>query len=284
MLKRRDFLKVISAAILGEGLWGNVFASGIIIPDPPTCSQPDAHVKDYLFKMHAYDEHHAEDIFLDNRERRLLKQTLQRLRRLQEVVGHGNFYLLNFDDALKNAAHYSSVGAFTKDEIEFLEQVFYRDACCYGFLGHKPLQHITDRVDSTKAVRIPETGTYVYQGLSLETFEKIKKDVGEQLILTSGLRSIPKQFLLFLSKAHQHRGNLSLASRSLAPPGYSYHGIGDFDVGDVNLGSDNFTLRFTETGIYRQLQDLGYVQLRYRQNNDLGVRFEPWHIKVQARL
>jgi hypothetical protein len=174
------------------------------------------------------------------------------------------------------------VGAFTQAEIDFLERLFYQDASCYGFLGRKPLLKITDQVDRTKAVRIPQTGNYVYKGASLETFQRIRKDVGDKVVLTSGLRGIPKQFLLFLSKAYQHRGNLSLASRSLAPPGYSYHGIGDFDVGHIKLGSDNFTLRFTETDVYRQLQDLGYIELRYRENNDLGVRFEPWHIKVQT--
>jgi zinc D-Ala-D-Ala carboxypeptidase len=25
---------------------------------------------------------------------------------------------------------------------------------------------------------------------------------------------------------------------------------------------------------------LGYVQIRYTEDNRLGVRFEPWHIKV----
>jgi LAS superfamily LD-carboxypeptidase LdcB len=89
-----------------------------------------------------------------------------------------------------------------------------------------------------------------------------------------------KQFLLFLNKAYRSRGNLSVASRSLAPPGYSFHGVGDFDVGQVGFGIANFSSRFTTTKVFKRLRDLGYIELRYPKGNLLGVRFEPWHIKV----
>jgi LAS superfamily LD-carboxypeptidase LdcB len=89
-----------------------------------------------------------------------------------------------------------------------------------------------------------------------------------------------KQFLLFLNKANKNKGNLSMASRSLAPPGYSFHGIGDFDVGKKGYGIHNFTERFTKTNVYKRLTDLGYIKFRYERDNDLGVRFEPWHIEV----
>ena len=103
------------------------------------------------------------------------------------------------------------------------------------------------------------------------------------MVLTSGIRSVTKQFLLFLNKAYGSEGNLSLASRSLAPPGYSYHGIGDFDVGQTGLGPDNFTERFTTTSVYKRLNEQGYVRIRYPLDNMLGVRFEPWHIKVDPQ-
>ena len=83
-------------------------------------------------------------------------------------------------------------------------------------------------------------------------------------------------------KADENRGNLSLASRQIAPPGYSFHGISDFDVGQVGYGAANFTERFMYTDVYRRLESLGYLTLRYPQDNLLGVRFEPWHIKVHA--
>jgi len=108
--------------------------------------------------------------------------------------------------------------------------------------------------------------------------------VGRQVILTSGVRGLIKQFLLFLNKAYKSNGNLSLASRSLAPPGFSFHGIGDFDVGQAGFGVANFTERFTTTEVYRKLRYLDYINLRYTQDNLLGVRFEPWHVKMNSKV
>jgi hypothetical protein len=34
------------------------------------------------------------------------------------------------------------------------------------------------------------------------------------------------------------------------------------------------------TEVYKRLKEGGYLLLRYPQDNMLGVRFEPWHIKV----
>jgi D-alanyl-D-alanine carboxypeptidase len=87
-----------------------------------------------------------------------------------------------------------------------------------------------------------------------------------------------------LNKARKNNGNLSIASRSLAPPGYSFHGNGDFDVGQVGFGAANFTERFANTEVYKKLNELGYLKLRYPQKNLMGVRFEPWHIKVSTDL
>jgi LAS superfamily LD-carboxypeptidase LdcB len=91
---------------------------------------------------------------------------------------------------------------------------------------------------------------------------------------------VVKQMQLFVSKADRADGNLSLASRSLAPPGYSFHGVGDFDVGIKGWGARNFTDDFATTDEFKKLLDLGYIDIRYPADNRLGVRFEPWHIKV----
>jgi hypothetical protein len=172
------------------------------------------------------------------------------------------------------------VGRFTGTEIGLMERVFYNDAQNYGFFGQKPLENLTARINKKEIVKVPHTGNYLFRGLALSTFEKVRKEADDEVILTSGVRGMMKQFLLFLNKAYKSRGNLSLASRSLAPPGYSYHAIGDFDVGQVGLGAANFTIRFTNTRVYRRLSEMGYLKLRYPQNNLLGVRFEPWHVKV----
>jgi D-alanyl-D-alanine carboxypeptidase len=282
-MNRRDFLRAALGVAIVGGFAPEVLAQ---VPRIPPASKPghyDYFIRDYLYKIRNFDAHHQEDVCLDQAQFRLLKSCVARFKRLQRTVGHGNFYLLSFDDAIKISRNYRRVGRFTKEEIIFLEMIFYSDAAHYGFLGKKPLQNLTARIQRRKVVKVPYTGNYLYKGLPLETYKKVRRDLGREVILTSGIRSVIKQFLLFLNKAYKNDGNLSLASRSLAPPGYSYHGIGDFDVGQVGLGADNFTQRFTTTRVYRKLQDLGYIKIRYVQDNMLGVRFEPWHIKVNSK-
>jgi LAS superfamily LD-carboxypeptidase LdcB len=104
--------------------------------------------------------------------------------------------------------------------------------------------------------------------------------MGKSIVLTSGVRGVVKQMYLFLAKAVRSDGNLSMASRSLAPPGHSFHGNGDFDVGKVGYGYRNFTEDFAKTAEFKRLEELGYIRIRYHEKNPFGVRFEPWHIKV----
>ena len=280
-MKRRDFLKAVTTGIVAGGVVPTKVMAGIVkIYHNASGPSSDEHIKDYLHRMQTFDEPHDGDVYLDQSSFLLLKSSVKRFKRLQRTVGYGNFHLLSFDDALKIARNYSRVGAFSKDEIVFLERLFYKDSATYGFLGKKPVKSLTDRIQRRKVVKIPYTGNYLYKGPPLETYRKIKQDIGDQVILTSGIRSVIKQFLLFLNKAYKNRGNLSLASRQLAPPGYSYHGISDFDVGQVGFGAINFTARFIKTDVFKKLKDFGYLKLRYPQGNLLGVRFEPWHIKV----
>jgi len=283
-MNRRSFLKAIAAVAVSTGSVSKAFAELLNFPVTSLPLGHDNHVRDYLYKMRNFDKHHWNDVCLEQPFLRLLKSALLRLRRLQKTVGHGHFYLLNFDDALKIAKNYPRVGRFPRSELDFLEMIFYEDSQVYGFSGEKPLQKMTDRIQKRKVVKIPYTGNYLYKGKPLETYNQIRKEIGDRVILTSGIRSVTKQFMLFLDKAYRHRGNLSLASRSLAPPGYSFHGVGDFDVGQMGLGAANFTENFTKTPVFNKLDRLGYVDLRYRKDNFLGVRFEPWHIKVHEAV
>ena len=280
MLKRRDFLKTMTTVTLGCGFAPLALAAPSTKdhkhrPKPgQKLSQP------YLQKIKYFNRHHGDDIFLKPDDLRLLKKAVRRLFRIQQTVGFGNFYLLSFDETLKISRTYVSVGAFRSSEVEFLEKIFYCDATDYGFYGKKPLTNITDTLDPARIVKVPNNHNYLYKGESLETYERIKKDVGDRATLTSGLRGISKQFLLFLNKALKSKGNLSMSSRSLAPPGYSYHGIGDFDIGQVGFGRANWSKRFTQTPVFKRLQTLDYISLRYPERNCLGVRFEPWHVEV----
>ncbi len=278
-MERREFLRTLAGGLIGMGLGGEALAGGnngqAVLEE-----KYDDHIKDYLSKMRYFYRPHKDDVYLNLEELPLLESCVGRLTSLQKMVGYGNFYILNLDGAVKIAHEYSQVGPFTKAELDFLEKIFYQDGGVYGFLGDKPLKNITDRISRRTVVKVPGTGNYLYRGVPLETYQRITREVGDRVILTSGVRSIMKQFLLFLNKAAKTKGNLSLASRSLAPPGYSYHGVCDFDVGQVGLGVSNFSSRFMQTEVYKRLMDLDYVDLRYPEGNFLGVRFEPWHIKV----
>ena len=283
-MNRRSFLKATISGLIACSLAPEAMASVLSRSIRSASCHEIPELSDYFQKMKRFDRPHPDDLYLDSDKYRILTTAVHRLKRLQKTVGYGNFHLLSFDDALKIGRSYVRVGRFTKDEQNLVEWVFYEDASHYGFLGRKPLASLTDRIHVRKVMKVPRTGHFMYKGKPLTLYNRMKKDVGKDLVLTSGVRSIVKQTLLFLNKAEKNRGNLSLASRSLAPPGFSYHGIGDFDVGQVGYGVANFTERFATTDVFKRLQKLGYVKLRYTPENQLGVRFEPWHIHVAASL
>lgn len=240
---------------------------------------PDAQ-KRMQEKIDHFNEDFADDIYLPPEKIKLLKQVRARLSRAQEVIGFARFNLLGFDDLLKFAASQPQVGLFTAEELAFIEEIFFFDARKYGFYGEKVTEKLTARFDEKDAVKIPGSGHYIFKGRPQALYEEIVRDVGSDIVLTSGVRSVVKQLHLFLSKAVACEGNLSRASRSLAPPGHSYHGISDFDVGKTGWGYRNFTDQFAKSDVFKRLIDLGYVDIRYTRTNTYGVRFEPWHIAV----
>lgn len=214
-------------------------------------------------------------------ENKILLQSISlKLKQTQKVVGYGNFNLLSFDELLKLAISYPKIGSFNKEELDYIENVFYTHASEYGFYGKKVTHKLSDRITRNETVKIPHTGHYLYKGEPVDVYERLKKEVGPSIVLTSGVRSVVKQLDLFLYKANKLDGNYSQAAHSLAPPGYSFHGVSDFDVGKVGFGYKNFTSSFAKTKEYADLQKLGYISIRYPRNNPFGVRFEPWHIKV----
>lgn len=254
-------------------------------PSRPKIMQPpivmgDKNIKDYLSKIRNPNKTHKNDLVLNLEGQEILKSVVTKFQLIRRYVGHGHFCVLGYDDAVTTSIKLGSKVAFTKKEISFLEDVFWRDAKDYGFMGEKQILHLGHRINKNDVYKVPYSGNYLFKGRSVEKYSLIKEKLGHNLILTSGIRGLAKQFYLFLSKANRFGGNLSLASRSLAPPGYSFHATGDFDVGQRGLGADNFSTSFTNTKIYSQLTNQGYVLYRYEKDNMLGVRYEPWHIKV----
>ncbi|MCB1644121.1 MAG: M15 family metallopeptidase [Pseudomonadales bacterium] len=241
---------------------------------------PAPNMSQYLEKMRDFDSHDSKDVMLEPERYPLLVNTFKRLDRVQNLVGHGNFNIVSFDEMVSYGKQYASVGEFTPQELAFIDELFSEEASRYGFFGEKVTARLTEKVSDKDRVKVRGTGHFLFRGDSETFYQKLRKDMGSSIVLTSGIRSVVKQTHLFLAKTIQSKGNLSRASRSLAPPGHSFHGVGDFDVGKVGFGSRNFTADFAETPEFKKLVDLGYVNIRYPKNNLLGVRYEPWHIKV----
>lgn len=234
--------------------------------------------KDHIFQDHGRTR--PPEVIASADELALMQAIEARLKRVIRYVGFGNFNILGFDEMVQTAANAPQIGAFSPAEIAYIDRLFHRDAADYGFYGEKVSKNLTETINAREVFKVPYTGHYLYKGRSAEVYDQVKKDVGESIILTSGVRGVPKQLHLFLAKAIECGGNYSEASRSLAPAGYSYHGIGDFDVGKVGFGHRNFTAEFAKTYEYERLMKLGYVAIRYPQGNPYGVYFEPWHIEV----
>ncbi len=233
-----------------------------------------------LEKIRDFDRQYPGDVILKPEELQVLKTVAARLQRAQRFIGHGNFNLLSFDQLLLRGESYSAIGAFSPPELYFMEDIFFADARRYGFYGERVTHDLTSIVPTHGIKKIGNTGHFLFRGQPLKKYQSIRAELGSGITLTSGIRGIVKQTQLFLAKAVSVDGNLSQASRSLAPPGYSYHGSGDFDLGKVGFGLRNFTELFASTDEYKRLIDLGYVSIRYTETNPFGVRHEPWHIKI----
>lgn len=254
-------------------------------PETSTMTQrelSDMLLKDERLKSEHFSLDFPDDIFFKEDKYDMLQKLVHKFRRVQKYVGFGHFNLIGMDEFFNIANKISNIDPISPEEKKFLEELFFFDAAKYGFKGSKVLTTFTDVVKKNEALKIPHTGHFLKKGDSLEIYNKVRKDIGASLVLTSGVRAMAKQFHLFMEKGIDSKGNMSKASRSLAPPGYSFHGRGDFDVGKIGYGLKNFTQDFATTDEYKRLLDLGYINIRYTQSNLLGVRFEPWHIKVEG--
>jgi len=220
------------------------------------------------------------DVNLDINDLKLLYSLDNRLKRLRRYIGFANFNIISLDEALYYARNYSTIGNFTQEEMKLIEKLFYSEPEKYGFYGEKTVENITQKIDSRGIEKIPHSGHFVFKGKPLEDYNRILKDVGDNLILTSGIRNVIKQLSLYISKVKSLNGNLSKASNVIAPPAYTYHAISDFDIGKKGWGNRNFSAEFARTEEFYKMQKLDYIGIRYTINNKDGVRFEPWHVEV----
>lgn len=220
------------------------------------------------------------DVVLSRKEWDTLVSLKNRLNALKRYVGYANFNVISYSEALYYGRNYSTIGAFSSDELELMDKFFYENPSKYGFYGKKTCAEIDNFISDKEIEKIPHTGHFLFKGKPLADFERLQKDVGDTLVLTSGVRNVIKQMSLYVNKIYRTHGNITQASYSIAPPAHSYHTISDFDVGRKGWGYKNFTADFATTQEFIVMKKLNYIGMRYQKNNRDGVRFEPWHVEV----
>lgn len=219
------------------------------------------------------------DIYISKKEIPIFKSIVRKLNQAQRIIGYKNFTIISFDQLLYYAKYYSKIGAFSKDEIDFIEKMFYEDPTKYHFYGKRTVKNLTDKINKKEIVAIPRTGQYLFKEHSEKIYKQMIKDV-DNIYLTSGIRSVVKQMKLQFNKIYTCSGNVTKATFSIAPIGYSYHSIGDFDVGKHGWGAKNFTASFGDTLEYKHITKLKYIKIRYTKHNKDGIRYEPWHMEI----
>ena len=268
-MNRRDFLKYIQLSTLSTvalpNANSNLFATTLV-------SDTTTSINEYIKT--------TSDIYLPTSQISNFKSVRYKLNKIQRHIGYGNFNLISFDKAVSIARWSRGIKRFTKDELNFMESIYYYDPSIHGFYGNRTSYNLTDTINKKDVSKIPRTGHYLFKGKTVDTYNHMKKDIGNTIVLTSGVRSIVKQMKLYVDKIEKTNGNLSKASRAIAPPGFSYHTIGDFDIGKKGFGYSNFTPRFALTNEFSRMRKLKYIDMRYTINNKDGVRYEPWHIKI----
>lgn len=229
--------------------------------------------------LYGFEEEEHLNKLLENRSKNgISAQIEKKLSLVEKYVGYVKFNIISFDEALKIAARIKR--PFTQKEVNYIEELFYGNPNRYGFYGEKTVNAMTYSVSNAQLEYISKSGHFVAKGESLAKYKEIRRVVGNDVILTSGVRLPVKQMTLFLRKMDKVGMDLRKTSEVIAPPAYSYHSIGDFDIGKAGWGVANFTEEFQHTDVFKKLTDGGYINIRYTTNNLFGVRFEPWHIKV----
>lgn len=225
----------------------------------------------------AYEESVSPSVSIRNTSP-LITALMDKLNTVQNHVGYVKFNIISFDEMLKIAAQCNK--PLISSEIGFIETIFYGDPRRYGFFGARTVPRLTTKISEKDLIYIKKTGHFLIKGAAIEKYTTIKSLIGNDVILTSGVRAPVKQLHLFLKKMVSEGGDLRLASTSIAPPGFTFHSVGDFDIGKVGYGYGNFSEKFQETDVFKKLYNGGYITIRYTNGNPFGVRYEPWHIKV----
>lgn len=93
--------------------------------------------------------------------------------------------MLSFDEMLRHSKYYKSVGVFKAEEIEFLEETFSDNVMRFGFYGERVTDEITTIVAGNERIKLRRTGHCLFKGDSLNLYNKVRRDLGDNVVLTS---------------------------------------------------------------------------------------------------
>lgn len=194
-------------------------------------------------------------------------------------IGYKKSNIINYYDFIKELNASKGLTPLTKNEKEIFDKIYYMDAKEFGFKGARVSSSYKKFIKKEDLIDVG-SGHYLYRGKSYRLYEQISRDTNDTIMITSGFRNVLKQFYIFTMRVIKLKGDMTKAKDLIAPPAYSYHYHGDFDIGVVGMGIDNFTSKIIEYKEYQKLIDLGTISIRYTKYNKIGVKYEPWHIKI----
>jgi hypothetical protein len=215
-----------------------------------------------------------------------LRALADRLAAVERHMGAGRFSVTDYPAVFALGAAHAAL-RLSPAERATLDALFALDARRFGFAGPRASASLEATLPVSSLVTTRGSTARVYPPAAA-LVARLQAAGCARLVVTSGVRGIPKQTLLFVRKVLQGGGTgwdfaraYATAARSVAPPGYSFHATGDIDVGESGAGPEvNFSERFVQTGTYRCIAAQPGVRWRYPPGNEAGVMHEPWHLAV----
>lgn len=163
MLSRRDFLRlscIASISLAAPESFGEILHK---FDNEPEVKDSLFFNKDYFRKIKEFDRSFPDDYMATPEEFVLIRSVSAKIRSVMNHVGYVNFNVINYDDLLRSMKQYSSLRRFDQKELDYIEEIFARDAADYGFFGEKVMTSLTDNIRRNDIVRIPRTGHYIYK-------------------------------------------------------------------------------------------------------------------------
>ncbi|MFA6789479.1 MAG: twin-arginine translocation signal domain-containing protein, partial [Arcobacteraceae bacterium] len=158
-MNRRNFLKLIATSTALGAVGQDLLAKTIISEDG------DFYTVDSLTKEQELSK--PKDLFLDQKYHESFYSVIKKLNFIQRDVGFGNYNIISFDATIKQARMSSKIGAFTKDELAFMEYIFYYNPDVHGFYGERTCNKITESIKKSEIIKVPYTGHYLFKDRSL---------------------------------------------------------------------------------------------------------------------